>query len=240
MRLGRRAWNIQPPQTPTIFFALSTSSPRMSTPPSILIYAELLSNIRQISVGCSLQTPSSSGTKTVISPDGLRFAISHDGVERSVQLPGQVKSPLQLPIPKIGTKSLTWRLPLASTTATNGRPSVEDKGVPWSASDLEPGLGIHCRACKAVIVKPDILTVWKDLPSENWAEMMEFWHCHKPHDHGHDEENLAQKGYGANSRISAQTGVGLVDLASFLLSESDINNSAVSLSGFSLIDYMGI
>ncbi|KAI1244152.1 hypothetical protein MGN70_014022 [Eutypa lata] len=201
----------------------------MSTPPDILIYAELLSNIRQVSVGCSLQTPSNSSTKAVISPNGLRLAINHDGVEQFVQLPGQVNPILQLPIPKIGANGLTWRLPLASTTASNGRPSVEDQSIPWSASDLEPGLAIRCRACKAVIVQSDVLTVWKDLPSENWAEMMEFWHCHKPNDHdNHDEENLAQKGYGANSRISAQPGVGFVDLASFLLSESDINDSVVA------------
>ena len=213
----------------SIFFMLNTSSHRMSTPPDILIYAELLSNIRQVSVGCSLQTPSNSSTKAVISPNGLRLAINHDGVEQFVQLPGQVNPILQLPIPKIGANGLTWRLPLASTTASNGRPSVEDQSVPWSASDLEPGLAIRCRACKAVIVQSDVLTVWKDLPSENWAEMMEFWHCHKPNDHdNHDEENLAQKGYGANSRISAQPGVGFVDLASFLLSESDINDSVVS------------
>lgn len=34
--------------------------------------------------------------------------------------------------------------------------------------------------------------MWKDLPSGNWAEMMDFWHCHKPdpeggHEHGDGE-----------------------------------------------------
>ncbi|KAF4989583.1 hypothetical protein FGRMN_9045 [Fusarium graminum] len=69
------------------------------------------------------------------------------------------------------------------------------------------------------------------LPSENWAEMMEFWHCHKPHDHEHqDPESLASKGYGANHAISAQQGTGFVDLTSFLFSEPDCRGLKYSSS----------
>lgn len=217
----------------------------MPTPPLILIYTELLSNIRQVSVSCSLQTPSSSGTKASLSPDGLKFTISHDGVEQSVQLPGRVNAPSQLPLSNLGAKGLMWRLPVASPTAiVNVRPTADDHNTPWSAGDLEPGLSIRCRACKAVIVKQGTLQAWKDLPSENWAEMMEFWHCHKPHSHGHDDdEKLAHKAYGASSRISAQPGVGFVDLTSFLLAETDIDVSAVSIATSSVFlrtKYMGI
>ena len=204
-------------------------SARSST---ILIYAELLSNIRQVSVGCSLQTESSSSTQAVVSPDGLSLSLRHHGVERSLQLPGRVVAPERLPPAKRGLKSLTWRLPIAPTTVVaNARPAMEDQSVPWSARDLEPGAAVSCRACKAVLVEAGALGVWKDLPSENWAEMMEFWHCHKPHDHHkHDDGSLAHKAYGANSRIAAQTGVGFVDLTSFLVSREDLGDSAVSIS----------
>jgi hypothetical protein len=80
--------------------------------------------------------------------------------------------------------------------------------------------------------------LWKDLPSENWAEMMEFWHCHKPdHKHGEDhgdasgkadEKTLAARGYGASSVISAQEGVGFVDLTTLLFTESDCQHLTVS------------
>jgi hypothetical protein len=74
------------------------------------------------------------------------------------------------------------------------------------------------------------LKTWKDLPSENWAEMMEFWHCHKPHDHdAKDEDSLGKKGYGASSAIAAQPSVGLVDQTSFLVSEVDCTGLLVSL-----------
>ncbi|CAJ2513826.1 Uu.00g019450.m01.CDS01 [Anthostomella pinea] len=201
-----------------------------STPHRILIYAELLSNIRQVSAGCTLHTPSTSGTKATVSPDGLSLTIDHDGLKEGILLPGRVTSPPQLPLPKTGSTSLSWRLPLAGTT--NGRiGNASEETVPWSADDLEPASTISCRACSAAIVNAGVLQVWKDLPSENWAEMMEFWHCHKPdhkHGNGDGDEHLATRGYGASSRISAQPGVGFVDLTSFLLSETDVLESAVT------------
>ena len=113
-----------------------------------------------------------------------------------------------------------------------GRSSFLAEAAPWSALVLRPGASVLCRKCKAVIVEQDNLKEWKDLPSENWAEMMEFWHCHKPdHAHAHNE-SLASRGYGANSRISAQDGVGFVNLTSFLLSKKDVSASTVSASLF--------
>ena len=95
----------------------SNNSYNMSVRPSpVLIYAELLSNIRQVSVGCSLQTERTSSTQAVVSPDGLTFSLSHDGVERSIQLPGRVVAPGQLPSATRGPKSLAWRLAVAPTT----------------------------------------------------------------------------------------------------------------------------
>jgi hypothetical protein len=83
------------------------------------------------------------------------------------------------------------------------------------------------------------IKAWKDLPSENWAEMMEFWHCHKPEDdHGKDHEHLTSKGYGARSMIGAQLGVGFVDLTSFLFSESDTTHVEVRHSLPHLADPM--
>ncbi|KAI2473050.1 ubiquitin-conjugating enzyme E2-binding protein [Annulohypoxylon bovei var. microspora] len=211
----------------------------MSSSHSILIYAELLSNIRQVSVGCSLPTPSQVATSAIVSSDGLVFTIHHDGVEASVRLPGRVNSPKLLRAQQLGTKSLSWRLPLATTPDHNVIPVLEEQTVPWSANDLQPESTITCRTCRATIIESGTIKVWKDLPSENWAEMMEFWHCHKPHDHGHGhghdhDEDLTSKGYGASSRISAQPSVGFVDLTSFLLSETDVSASNIIKSSSSL------
>ncbi|KAI1490600.1 ubiquitin-conjugating enzyme E2-binding protein [Biscogniauxia mediterranea] len=203
----------------------------MTSPHHILIYAELLSNIRQISIGCTLPTPSSSTTKAVVSPDCLGFTVKHDGAERSIPLPGRVAFPSQLPVQKTGLTNISWRLPLAGSRDRIQNASVSEEAGPWSAGDLAPESAVCCRACKTPVVEAGVLKTWKDLPSENWAEMMEFWHCHKPHDHKHtDDEHLTSRGYGASSKITAQSGVGFIDLTSFLLSPSDISDSAVTPS----------
>lgn len=199
----------------------------MNSTNPILVYAERLSNIRQISISCSLHTPATLETKASITPNGQILTVNHDGVKASVRLPGPVLSTQQInPVWPVGAKDLSWRLPLAPA----GSASQEEHDVPWSANDLQPESPIVCRQCQATVVDTGLIKVWKDLPSENWAEMMEFWHCHKP-DHGHaHDESLASRGYGANSRISAQSGVGFVDLTSFLLAETDISASTVSSS----------
>ncbi|KAI1344632.1 ubiquitin-conjugating enzyme E2C-binding protein [Xylariaceae sp. FL0016] len=201
----------------------------MPAPNQILIYAELLSNIRQVTVACSLPTPSSSGTKAIISTDGQQLLVVHDGARQSLTMPERVSAPSMLPIPQPGTTNLAWRLPLG--TATTARPALTpEAATPWSAQDVQPGSGVRCGACDATIVATDVLREWKNLPSENWAEMMEFWHCHKPQIRKHDdgEGHLQSRGYGATSRIAAQSAVGFVDLTSFMLSDTDIVQSSIT------------
>ncbi|KAI1128286.1 ubiquitin-conjugating enzyme E2-binding protein [Nemania abortiva] len=197
----------------------------------ILIYAELLSNIRQVSVGCTLPTPISTTTRATVATDGRALTVAHHGSSATVRLPERVAPLSQLPITKSEGTSLSWRLPLAAPL-TGRVQSASEELVPWSGLDLEPGSAVICRTCKSAIVDAGTLKIWKDLPSENWAEMMEFWHCHKPHNHkhGNDEEHLTNRGYGASSRITAQPGVGFVDLTSFLLADSDLVADSISAS----------
>ncbi|KAI0433419.1 ubiquitin-conjugating enzyme E2-binding protein [Xylaria sp. FL1042] len=203
----------------------------MSPSQRILIYAELLSNIRQVSVGCTLPTPVSTDTQATVSADGQALTVTHSGSSETVRLPKTVAPLSQLPIKGSGSTSLSWRLPLAAPLVGRTLP-VSEESVPWSATDLEPGSAVVCRTCQSTIVDGGILKVWKDLPSENWAEMMEFWHCHKPHSHtnGSDEEHLTNRAYGASSRITAQPGIGFIDLTSFLLKKSDLIPSSISAS----------
>ncbi|KAI0151764.1 ubiquitin-conjugating enzyme E2C-binding protein [Xylariaceae sp. FL1272] len=200
----------------------------MSPSPTILIYAELLSNIRQVSVACTLPSASSQNTEVCTDGNGSTLTITHHGSTQTISLPGRVIPSAQLPIHKPGTTDLSWRLPLVSPSSSQIVRASEES-IPWSASDLSIGSAIRCRTCSSPIVEEGKLKIWKDLPSENWAEMMEFWHCHKPETqaHGHDEEDhLTTRGYGASSRIAAQPGVGFVDPTSFLVHESDMTVSS--------------
>ncbi|KAK1758256.1 ubiquitin-conjugating enzyme E2-binding protein [Echria macrotheca] len=206
----------------------------------ILIYAELLSNIRQISLAVSLPSPVDNSTRASVAADGLTFAVWHHGHTRTLTLPAKAAlGATSLPLQNRGATTLSWRLPVSPDDLPQ---SPVSQGSLWSATDLDAGSGVACRACGASLVQPNAV-IWKDLPSENWAEMMEFWHCHKPAvdpNHSHpgagsekaDEASLASRGYGASSVISAQKGVGFVDLTTILLAESDCDGLTFSHSHF--------
>lgn len=235
------------------------------------MYADFLPKLGRLSVVVHLPTVSTHSTKASISDDASRLVLTHESVTSELVLPAKTMlrgESLPGGIPP-GLSKLSWGLrpePSDASTAANGGGllgrgagvEVIDVGVPWSAADLALGLDVICRKCAAVIVGADRLTAWKDLPSENWAEMMEFWHCHKPtttanrngdhHGHGHgkkdvkanevtqgqrqgekaSEEELALRGYGANSAIVAQVGVGFVDLTKMLFHAEDCRCVVVS------------
>ncbi|KAJ5970930.1 uncharacterized protein N7479_000848 [Penicillium vulpinum] len=130
------------------------------------------------------------------------------------------------------------------------RDELIDEFAPWTAEEMSSSTRIRCRECEHVFLDPSLISesvdqgtdespargwIWKDLPSGNWAEMMDFWHCHKPDPHeGHEkhekdsalkvEDQTAQtKGYGANSHVVAISGTVFVDVATFLVAETDCN-----------------
>ncbi|KAF4830382.1 hypotheticall protein [Colletotrichum tropicale] len=207
----------------------------MSSQDTPVIYAELLANIRQLSVAVTLPSPAERSTQGSVSPDGSTLHIAHAGIQTPFPLPGNVVAPRNsvLPAPHPGSRVLSWRLPLSDASAPLARGPV-DEPVPWAATDLLPESAVACRGCAATVVSEGTAKEWKDLPSENWAEMMDFWHCHKPtdHDHDHEPEHLAKRGYGANSSIAAQDGVGLVDLTSLLFTEADCSGLVFSCSSY--------
>ncbi|KAA8645885.1 HECT-type E3 ubiquitin transferase [Aspergillus tanneri] len=118
-----------------------------------------------------------------------------------------------------------------------------DGFVPWTASDMLSTTRLGCRQCGSIVLDSPSLYhtdsinecpagwVWKDLPSGNWAEMMDFWHCHKPDTEKEDtqdaairvpeDKNATVKGYGAANQVIANPGIVLVDVATFLVSEVD-------------------
>ncbi|KAF1944170.1 hypothetical protein EJ02DRAFT_452777 [Clathrospora elynae] len=202
---------------------------------SISLYAELLLHIRTITLFASLRTNHSRQTDAKMSADGSYITVSHEGQSASIRLPINIKgggdAALELPsLPP--TKELTLRLQLEEMEGSDmlGTLQSEDRQanvVPWDGASINEtkAAEITCKSCEAVIVSKGKIGQWRDLPNENWAEMMDFWHCHKPdehhlHDHTH-EHTVGQKGYAASNRLQAVDGVGFVDLTSFLLSEQD-------------------
>jgi hypothetical protein len=212
------------------------------------IYAEFLPRLGRISVVIHLPTPTTHKTKVLLARDGLHLIVDHEGASTKLRLPVKTRTAGEhLPGEvKPGLDKMSWRL-FPTPEEAQAALHVAADAVPWSAADLKPGLHVACRQCDEPIVLRETIGAFKDLPSENWAEMMEFWHCHKPagaHVAGAgadaaaaadaqnkaSEDQLASRGYGANSAISAQDSVGFVDLMTILFSQNDCNSLLVSIS----------
>lgn len=218
--------------------------PPCTIPP--VIWAEYLPKLQKVSILVELPTASTWKTKVIVGQDSLLLTVFHEGIVTQMNLPVPIamrdehlamgfRNRDQI---NPGHMSLQWRvnaadavIKAAERAAVNGQNALR---VPWSAADLITDADVVCRDCQSVIISKGKIKEWKDLPSDNWAEMMEFWHCHKPTDKkkeniapvdattNGDNENktsddkLASRGYGANSAITAQSGVGFVDLTKFL------------------------
>lgn len=202
---------------------------------AIHLYAEHLVNIRMLSIQASLQTTSNQETRSTLSADGKTLSLEHEGETAKVQFPAELlsgKNRATFVIPAAPTKDLTLRLRIdekPGTTSVLGGDVVDNEIItPWTAASLTKGVEITCRSCCAVFVDRSTITQWKDLPSEGWAEMMEFWHCHKPdvphetHDHGD-----IKKGYSADSHLVHDSGTCLVNPMEFWLAAKDCQNIEV-------------
>lgn len=141
-----------------------------------------------------------------------------------LNLPGNVTpaASLALRICKPGEQTLCYRLPVLPSK----HPSAEAENyVPWTAMELnkEAATLFNCRVCGAEVIPKNRIKTWKDLPSGNWEEMMDFWHCHRPDEsHRHiDRPRYAplQQGY------VAEPGIALVDLTYFLIAEADCSEA---------------
>lgn len=201
---------------------------------SIHLYAEHLVNIRTLSIQASLSTATNEETRAELVANGTKLSLSHEGETATVELPIRVpggQSKATFVLPPVATKEISFRISLeekpGSTFLRGSNDHETDDIVPWTATALTAEAEICCRSCKSVIVSRGKVKLWKDLPSENWAEMMDFWHCHRPdvpHDHDH---KTPVKGYSADSRLVIQSGVGMVDPVDFVLAVEDCSNLTV-------------
>lgn len=202
----------------------------LSNMPKIYLYAEILTHIRQLSLHASLQTAKAEGTKVDVSTDKKVITVVHDGETQKLYLPTQIS----------GTAQVIF--PIAKDTEISARVQIDDEHewkclisneieAPWMATDLTKKSAIQCRQCGTPLLAADVIDQWKNLPSENWAELMDFWFCHKPHDEAQDDADDAAraKGYSSQSKLGVTHGTGMTDLTSIVLHQSDCRNVKVSI-----------
>lgn len=192
---------------------------------AIHIYAEHLINIRTLTIQISL--PTSSDGSTTLFADGNGLTLSHQHATVKVTLPVSIPETelLKLSVPPAASTNLSFRIRLDDSSPRDSQSS--ETVIPWTATSLSHQVDLQCKACHAEILPRGQIQTWKDLPSEGWAEMMEFWHCHKPnepHDHEHQTD---KKGYSADSMLAITPSVGLVNATSFVLAADDCKNIKV-------------
>ncbi|EXJ78012.1 hypothetical protein A1O3_09171 [Capronia epimyces CBS 606.96] len=193
--------------------------------PTIYLYAEALTHIRQLTLHASLQTEKNEHTKILLSSDKKIITALHDGQSASIYLPTQISGTAHVTFPIDKKTEISARLQIDDLGQL--KPDIDESGgieVPWTAGALTANTAIRCKDCGADVLQAGRVTVWKDLPSEHWAELMDFWFCHKPHDNSTHEHAAESKGFSPTSKFTATPRVGLVDAVSFLLHEEDCPN----------------
>lgn len=197
---------------------------------SIHIYAELLLHLRQVTIFTSLGSEFNERTTIQLSSDSRNITVYHEGESVSLRLPAVV-SCTALQVPRVPSNELSFRLPIRNDGApSNSYDPPEDTIVPWSAESLSDTTEICCRTCHQTLLASSSVSSWKNLPSGNWAEMMDFWHCHKPEAEGNGRDDATEQshqGYAANSKVVAKPGVGFVDTSYFLLHSLDCSGIEV-------------
>lgn len=198
----------------------------MSTP---LFHAELLSNIRSITASIHLPSPSNPSTKlTRLTPSQLQLC--HDGETTTLNLPANVTVSAVTLFEKsrivLGETELSYRLPVAPESCSESRTTSENY-VPWSAVSLSSStkeVSLRCKSCSSELVPGKTINTWKDLPSGNWADMMDFWHCHKPEAES-TQTNAGDRYTGLQGGYAAVNGTALVELTYFLVAEGNCGSA---------------
>ena len=194
------------------------------------VYAELLPSIQVVTVAVTLPSASTKGTEATVSAEGQVFSVKHKGVTTSLELPTRLAQACCQNVKIMDAQQqLSFRFKPQATTPIRHLSSRDEVLVPWDAQSLSNETVLKCRVCNTDLLRPSAVRNWKDLPSANWAEMMDFWHCHKP-DLPRGAAQVVDKGYTASSSFSAVQGTGLVDHDSFVLFPMDCISLQVRLA----------
>ncbi|PWY72731.1 hypothetical protein BO83DRAFT_39068 [Aspergillus eucalypticola CBS 122712] len=221
---------------------LSQDEPQLYLNTPLHLHAELLPNIRQLTLYISVppNTPRSDLRITLSdSRRAVTVTTSSDTnqddptpTSETIKLPARVSESSrrilqqQPPSTQSGSEySFRMQVDDNDTSLHKDESTLNDGFIPWTATDMSAHTRLRCVKCHSPILNEG--KVWKDLPSGNWAEMMDFWHCHKPDppeeekNKDGEDPNAVVKGYGAGNQLVAVEGTVLVDVTSFLVKGVD-------------------
>ncbi|KAG5354617.1 hypothetical protein CJU89_6391 [Yarrowia sp. B02] len=139
-------------------------------------YSEYLPNVGQVSVSFD----ESGGGEVSVSDTSVLIA------KNAIPLPAEIVPTQVPPVGPLGT--LRFRAgPLATVkelkkTETIASIHTESPYNPTFVRSLPKDAELCNLEGKDILTSPLDSFRLRNMPSEHWAEMMDFWHCHKPHD----------------------------------------------------------
>lgn len=212
------------------------------------LYAELLANIRQIRLYVTTKDGVRNDSRPLVTLDSSRslVTVSHSDKTLTLKLPLSISAQAREHLvagqatSHGGENEYSFRLPIDEASSAVGVASCHDYTSisPWPAKSMTAQTCICCRGCTNILFSPreGQNVVWKDLPSADWAEMMDLWHCHKPDpipskdgDTGSTSLNGDIKGYGASNRVVCKPGTVFVNVTSFVMTQGDCQGAKITV-----------
>ncbi|CAH6718383.1 hypothetical protein CLIB1444_01S05512 [[Candida] jaroonii] len=149
---------------------------------------EFLPRLNSISVNVEFNGEVSDITKVNIT-GGVLSIIGKEKYEIILPIEGDFE------LSSIRKSSQLLNLSLKNQSSTIKTDNFMLTDLQWSCKDLLKTPKIDnkncfkfiCKQCEEVIVDSD--NRFNDMPSELWAELMDLWHCHKPHNHDKHSKN---------------------------------------------------
>ena len=211
------------------------------------LYAELFLHIRVITIHASLSSPDSGKKPTIaIVEDGRSISLVHVDEKLSIPLPTRVhpKNPTTTlaQVSKCGNE-YTIRLKLEDeltkeeSNSCFNTESIIDVGfgnlAPWTSHCMKNSDSkIMCAQCGSIIQPAGKVKNWLDLPNDDWAELMEFWHCNKPSKNPQlkgryekqfstDNRKFKRTEHFTGNKICVSQGKGFIGTLYFLLHKDD-------------------
>ncbi|KTW29315.1 hypothetical protein T552_01270 [Pneumocystis carinii B80] len=181
----------------------------------LFFIAEALSHIRVINLVLEF-------SENIYQPSSLKLFNTHsisiksNKISEIIFLPDEIEKDVSIRVDQ-QPNTLSIRLPLSNLSIKS-----MNEISPWSAVYIDPNSDFCCGFCLGSLLNKDQIKHWRNLPSDNWADMMDYWICCKGKDNAFGNYKISQ-----NIKSLSDSGIIFVGLSYFLISEKNLQNIKV-------------
>ncbi|KAG4306437.1 hypothetical protein PORY_000425 [Pneumocystis oryctolagi] len=188
----------------------------------LLFTAEALSHIRVINI--VLEFPENVYKPVLKLLNTYSISLEYKGALLIIFLPDETEKDASIRINQQFNRVLSIRLPLNNSSIK----SVEEIS-PWSAVYIDSNSDFCCAFCSSLLLSKNQIKYWKNLPSDNWIDMVDYWVCH-----GGKQDILAK--LGIDSDIKFVSRVGTVFVGKYAKYKGILTENGIKLYKWKLIE----